>query len=148
MDFDIENNCQNQTPRQLGYIQTVPPLPLVSCLFADRIVPAYFNDSLEALYGIVHRPEFEARLTEHFNGTRGDDSSWYALRNVVYATGCRTYLSTQKSQSWTDVQQRSWAYLENAMSVYFDLLYTPTGLSAVRALAAMVGIDGLFHSFA
>ena len=76
---------------------------------------------------------------EHFeNGDLHDDPSWYALRNAVYATGCRTLLAKENSSSWTEVQQKSWPYFENALSVYVELLYTPTGLTAVRALAAMV----------
>ncbi|KAJ9614387.1 hypothetical protein H2200_002523 [Cladophialophora chaetospira] len=98
---------------------------------------AYFEDSFEALFGVVYRPEFEARLGEHFKGSCEDDPSWYALRNVVYATGCRTYLAKQKSCSWTEAQHRSWPYFENALASQFDLLYTPTGLAAVRAIAAM-----------
>lgn len=67
-----------------------------------------------------------------------DDASWYALRNAVYATGCRTHLANQKSVSWAQAQAQSWPYFENALSVHVELLYTPTGLTAVRALAAMV----------
>ncbi len=106
------------------------------------IVTAYFEDSFEAFYGVVYRTEFEARLAEHFeSGGAQDDPSWYALRNVVYATGCRTFLAQQKSMPWKEAQDRSWPYFENALSVYVELLYTPTGLFAVRALAAMVVLD-------
>ncbi len=102
-------------------------------------ITAYFEDSFEAFYGVVYRPEFETRLEEHFqDGISWDDPSWYALRNVVYASGCRTFLAKQRSVSWAEAQARSWPYFENALSVYIELLYTPTGLSAVRALAAMV----------
>ncbi|OQV00980.1 Fungal specific transcription factor domain-containing protein isoform 3 [Cladophialophora immunda] len=98
---------------------------------------AYFEDSLEALYGVVYRPEFEARLHDHLNSRGINCPTWHALRNVVYATGCRTYLAKQKSSNWSDAQRQSWVYFENALSVYVDLLYTPSGLTAVRALAAM-----------
>ncbi|OAL23302.1 hypothetical protein AYO22_06352 [Fonsecaea multimorphosa] len=98
---------------------------------------AYFEDSLEALYGVVYRPEFEARLQDHLNYRGMNCPTWHALRNVVYATGCRTYLAKQKSCNWSDAQRQSWGYFENALSVYVDLLYAPTGLTAVRALAAM-----------
>ncbi|KEF57046.1 uncharacterized protein A1O9_07236 [Exophiala aquamarina CBS 119918] len=98
----------------------------------------YFEDSFEAFYGVVYRPEFETRLVQHFErGTSDDDASWYALRNVVYATGCRTFLAKQNLLSWAEIQRRSWPFFENSLSVYVELLYTPTGLSAVRALAAM-----------
>jgi hypothetical protein len=110
----------------------------------DVGILAYFEDSFEAHYGVVHRSDFEDRLARHFqNGGAPDDSSWYALRNVVYATGCRTLLAKQKGLTWSEVHRRSWPYFENALSVHVDLLYTQTGLSAVRALAAMVRISPL-----
>lgn len=88
---------------------------------------------------MVYRPDFEARLAQHFAGNLSeDDASWYALKNVVYATGCRTFLAKQNVLSWREIQQRSWPFFENSLSVYVELLYTPTGLMAVRALAAMV----------
>lgn len=87
----------------------------------------------------MHQPDFEARLVEHFKQeSENDDPSWYALRNIVYATGCRTLLANQNTVSWAEVQNRSWPFFENALSVYVDLLYTPTGLMAVQALSAMV----------
>ncbi|KAK5051556.1 hypothetical protein LTR84_003208 [Exophiala bonariae] len=99
---------------------------------------AYFEDSFEAYYGAVYRPEFETRLTQHFReATLDDDPSWYALRNIVYATGCRTLLSKQGIISWQEIQHRSWPFFENALSVYVELLFTPTGLMAIRALVAM-----------
>lgn len=100
---------------------------------------AYFEDSFEALYGVVYRPEFEARLARHLEAQDvQDDPSWYALRNIVYATGCRALLVQQKTVRWPEVHRQSWPFFENALSVYVELLYTQTGLSAVRALTAMV----------
>lgn len=125
----------------LALYQGCPKFPSL-VVRTDLIFAAYFEDSFEALYGVVYRPEFEARLEDYFNTGDNDDSSWYALRNVVYATGCRAYLAKQRPPNWSDAQRRSWSYFENALSVYVDLLYTPTGLSAVRALAAMVGLKG------
>ena len=87
----------------------------------------------------MYRPEFESKLIEHFElGHADDDPSWYAMRNIVYASGCRTFLAKQKTVPWKEVQDRSWPFFENALSVYVELLYTPTGLLAVRALSAMV----------
>lgn len=30
-------------------------------------VKAYFEDTVEGLHGLIHRPHFEARLKAHFN---------------------------------------------------------------------------------
>lgn len=92
------------------------------------------------MYGIVYRPDFEARLRLHFehNALNDDEPAWYALRNTVYASGCRVYLSRRRSTSFAEAQAQAWRYLENALSVYVDLLFTPSGLMAVQALVAMV----------
>ena len=69
-----------------------------------------------------------------------DDASWFALRNTVYASGCRIVLSKQASVTFSEAQSQAWLYFENALSVHTELLYTPTGLTAVQALALMVSI--------
>lgn len=109
------------------------------------MLAAYFEDSFEALYGVVYRPQFEARLAKHFEtGGAQDDPSWYALRNIVYATGCRTLLAGKKTVTWAEAQHQSWPFFENALSVHFELLFTPTGLVAVQAIAAMASSGFLF----
>jgi len=118
----------------------VSPLFVQTELKANQDVSAYFDDSLEAVCGVVFRPEFEHRLAEHLKGggSSTDDAAWYALRNSVYASGCRAFFAKQSSVTWAEAQRRSWPYLENALSVQLELMYTPTDLMAVRALAAMV----------
>jgi len=101
---------------------------------------AYFEDGYDAVFGVVYRPEFEARLRAHFEqNTSGDiDPAWYALRNTVYASGCRQFLSKSHSVTFVDAQAQAWRYFENALSVHGEILYSSTGLLAVQALAAMV----------
>ncbi|OAG42085.1 hypothetical protein AYO21_03539 [Fonsecaea monophora] len=100
---------------------------------------AYFEESFDATLGIVYRPEFESALRAHLRGdlVSGDDASWFALRKTVYASGCRIYLSKHTSMSFTEIQAEAWSYFQSAMSVLIELLFTPTGLLAVRALIAM-----------
>jgi len=91
--------------------------------------------------GIVHRPDFEARLRLHFApGTRAnDDPGWYALRNTVYASGCRMECSkAYHSTGFEEARERGWRYFENALSVQSQLLYGKTDITAVQALVAMV----------
>ena len=104
------------------------------------MLEAYFNESYDAALGVVYRPAFEDRLRAHFKqgGSYGDGSSWYALQNTVYAFGCRIILSKDPSIPFTQVQAQAWRFFENALAVHMDLLYMPTGLMAVQALAIMV----------
>jgi hypothetical protein len=103
---------------------------------------AYFEGCFDAVFGVVYRPEFEARLRAHFEGNvpRDDDPAWYALRNTVYTSGCRQFLANTHSTTFVDAQAQAWRYFENALDVHTELLYSPTGLLAVQALAAMVCI--------
>lgn len=97
----------------------------------------------------MFRASFEARLRTHFaqvslSGS-DEDPSWYALRNVVYASGCRTELGKSGDTSaFQESQAQGWRYFENALSMHTDLLYCRTGIMAVQALVAMVSIRQFF----
>lgn len=65
-----------------------------------------------------------------------DDPSWYALRNVVYASGCR--IKASKTESYLEACEASWGYFENALSVYADLLFLESSMVAMQALVLMV----------
>jgi hypothetical protein len=67
-----------------------------------------------------------------------DDPAFYALRNAVYALGCRSAASQDHGSDFTQASAEASQYFDNAFSVYTDLLYTPAGLTAVQALAVMV----------
>lgn len=101
---------------------------------------AFFEESPASTLGVVYRPEFETALRAHLHGdlTLGADPAWYALRKTIYASGCRIYKSKHTSASFADIQAEAWGYFQCAMSVMAELLFTPTGLLAVRALCAMV----------
>ena len=101
---------------------------------------AYFEESYDSALGVVYRPAFEDRLRAHFkqSGSYADDSSWYALRNTVYAFGCRIVMSKDPSVTFTQAHAQAWRFFENALAVHLDLLYTHTGLMAVQALTVMV----------
>ena len=92
------------------------------------------------MFGLVHRPAFEARLRRHFEDNFPDDPAWYAIRHVVYASGCRILLSKDPSKSFVEAQQEAWKYFENALAMHTELLCTPSGLPAVQALTLMVSI--------
>ena len=102
--------------------------------------PAYFDESFEVTYGFIDRAEFFACLAVHNRNDRSlsDDPAWYALRNTVFASGCRIALSKDGSLRYSDIQKEAWSYFQNAMSVHSELLFTFTSIKAVRALIAMV----------
>ncbi|CZR52478.1 uncharacterized protein PAC_02355 [Phialocephala subalpina] len=107
---------------------------------AWKYCKAYFEEALESVMGIVYRPDFEARLRVHFaHGTvANDDPGWYALRNAVYASGCRAeYSKACHSVGFEEAQERGWRYFENALSIQSQLLYGQTEITAVQALIAM-----------
>lgn len=101
---------------------------------------AYFDESFEATFYTIDRRSFESRSRTHEkDSTAGrDDPVWYALRNIVYAYGSRSVLC--KRGSWAAAQQHSWRYFENALSVETDLLHSPSDLSTIRVLLAMVSV--------
>jgi hypothetical protein len=79
------------------------------------------------------------RLKTHLDNSScrdEEDYAWYALRNVVYASGCR--LLTFKSHGWAEAQHQSRGYFENALAVETDLLHGTNGFQAIQALVAMV----------
>ncbi|KIV78617.1 hypothetical protein PV11_06251 [Exophiala sideris] len=106
---------------------------------ARRYSSAFFDHCFPSVFGIVHRPAFEARLNAHLHQgpSTHDDVSWYALRNIVFAFGCRAILARDKDVPFPTTLARAWSLFENAMSVHNDLLYTPTTVVAVQALALM-----------
>lgn len=117
------------------------PEESVACDYAR----AYFDEDCDAFYGIVHRQAFETQLRAHFKRDGLSDTEydpgWYALRNTVYAAGSRILAvkhSTINSRE-SFITSTSWKYFLNALSVYTDLSYFRTSLSAVQALAMMVG---------
>lgn len=68
-----------------------------------------------------------------------EDTAWYALRNTIYAAGCRVQLSELEYLSpLAKAQESSWRYFENALSVLPDLLYPWTDPMAIHALLLMV----------
>lgn len=88
----------------------------------------------------MHHPAFETRLrakSAHPSEFH-DDSSWFALRNTVYASGCRDVLSKDPMKTFNEAQAEFWKYFENSLSVHTELTYTPASLTAVQALVLMV----------
>lgn len=102
---------------------------------------AYFEHSYDAVFGVVHRPTFESRLRAHFrlgNASRVDDPSWYALRNIVYAAGCRSLLAKDSNLSFVEAAAKSRQYFQTALSVFNAIIFGRSGFTAIQALLLMV----------
>ncbi|KAL2836399.1 fungal-specific transcription factor domain-containing protein [Aspergillus pseudoustus] len=113
---------------------------------ASHYVASYFEYSHDSIFGAVHRPDFETHLRLHHQGLQADDAAHYALRNAVYAVGCRAAAMLDDSASFTETRQLSLKYFQNALSVYTDLLFMPSGLAAVEALIVMTSYAELLGS--
>lgn len=101
---------------------------------------AYFEETAISTFYLISRQSFEARLIRHIENPSAsqEDSVWFAIRNIVYASGCRALMS--KTHSWRESQSKSGQYFENALRVETDLIHGAYGLSAIRALLAMVSV--------
>ncbi|KAF4453500.1 Transcription factor [Fusarium albosuccineum] len=104
---------------------------------AWKYVTAYFEGAREAAFGLVDRASFEGRLKAHLeNNGKNENPAWYALRNAIYATGCRLELS--KTGKFRHASQTSWAYFSNSLSVHLELMYFQTTMMAIQALTVMM----------
>jgi hypothetical protein len=103
---------------------------------AWQYTEAYFDQSPDSAFGIVERPWFESRLRAHFSGTIPDDKVWYALRNVLWACGCRIVLA--RTAGFREASHTSWALFENALSVHTDTLFFRASMMGVQTLILIV----------
>ncbi|OAG35273.1 hypothetical protein AYO21_10544 [Fonsecaea monophora] len=103
---------------------------------------AFFDQGLDAIFGCIHRQAFEQKLRAQFESKLpsgpAQDAAWYALRNTVYAAGCRITLSEGAYPSaFFEARTQAWRYFENALSVHTDLIYGRSGITAIQALLSM-----------
>ncbi|KAK6365277.1 hypothetical protein LTS17_011510 [Exophiala oligosperma] len=135
LTYDISQ----QTKIEPGISLTRNPEPSED--MAWQYITSYFEDTRDVAFGIVSRPVFEARLRTHFENHPGtlldSDSSWYALRNAIYAAGCRTAMARENPGPFCVGQGYGWQYFQNALSVHTELLFCRTNFMAVQALAVM-----------
>ncbi|KIW78567.1 hypothetical protein Z517_08405 [Fonsecaea pedrosoi CBS 271.37] len=111
---------------------------------AWAFVNAYFDESFESIYGVVHRPEFEATLSAWLRGEskRNVDVVWHALRKTIYAAGCTIYLPKHSTLSYKEIQSQAWGYFQQALSSLVQILFTPNGILSIRCILAMTFFAG------
>lgn len=105
-----------------------------------KTVSAYFEDN-ETSFCILHQPSFELRLRQFFDtpSSSAADPGWYALRNAVYAGGKRKILKDAGVADFNHVHSSAFPYFANALAVHTEMIYYKSSMTAVQALAAMVG---------
>ncbi|KAK5047211.1 hypothetical protein LTR84_006733 [Exophiala bonariae] len=105
---------------------------------ALEYVDAYFKRSVDSLFEAIHQLDFQQQLRSHFeNPNPNEDPVSYAIRNTVYASGCRLHSSANYAASFDAIQKEAWGYFSNALSVHSELLLRSPSIGAVRALLAM-----------
>ncbi|CZR52471.1 uncharacterized protein PAC_02348 [Phialocephala subalpina] len=147
IDFvGIAKTFSRETTRPLKLDRKINPqrAPEPNPETAWKYAKVYFEECPEAAFDVVFRSSFEARLRAHFedgsNTAHDEDASWYALRNIVYASGCRAELgkaTATYSSTFQSAQIGGYKYFENALSRHTELMFCRTGLMAVQALVAM-----------
>lgn len=141
---DMAKTLSYEISRRLKLDSTFPSTrePEPPEIVARAYVKAYFDLDPEAAYSIVSRQSFENRLRAHFSERAecdtDHDPGWYALRNAVYAAGCRMQAVQQNAPSPAILLTRSWNFFLNALSKHTQLMYCRASLIAVQALAVMV----------
>ncbi|KIW94675.1 uncharacterized protein Z519_04652 [Cladophialophora bantiana CBS 173.52] len=112
---------------------------------AWNFVNAYFEESDEIIYGVVYRPDLESNLRAYFRGelTLLNDSAGQALRNTVYASGCRIYLAKNSDLGFQDLQRLEWMYFPNDLAELTKVLFTANSLLSIRAIMTMTFAGGL-----
>ena len=112
---------------------------------AWRYTSAYFQHALDASMGVVQQSTFESQLTAYLDGvTSHVDIAWHALRNAIYASGCRIHLS--ETQSFHEANRLAWTYFENALALHTEILLFRTSLASVQALTVMAYYSQNFGS--
>ncbi len=103
---------------------------------------AFYQNCWEADIGIIDRTDFDTLMQAHDrNQALKNDPAWFALRNVIFASGYRSLLAKDSTVSFASAHAKAGSYFENALSVLSKLLLTPASVMAVRALALMVRSD-------
>lgn len=87
----------------------------------------------------MDRVWFESRLRAHLNNSMPDDPSYYALRNIIWATGSRI-VHSKTANSFNETWRTAWAWFENALAVHTEVIFLGSFMTVVQVLILMVRI--------
>lgn len=88
------------------------------------------------------RSTFEARVRQHFrqiHSSQIEDPAWFALRNTIYATGYRCLPARSTSLTFEPAEGKAWQLFCNALSVFGELIFSHSALTAIQAFTIMLG---------
>ncbi|OCK74675.1 hypothetical protein K432DRAFT_310261, partial [Lepidopterella palustris CBS 459.81] len=114
----------------------VSPKPFPPHEVMWEYVDAYFR-TVQCIFPVLHRPVFEERLSNYLRDYYPFDPAWSALLNAVLASGCRAMLSSETPTAFERSSQEAWGYFLNAINLIAQMVYKPTSVAVVQALAVM-----------
>ncbi|KAK0728293.1 fungal-specific transcription factor domain-containing protein [Lasiosphaeria miniovina] len=107
----------------------LPPKPEALSLLKD-----YF-ENFNCMLPLFHQPTFMHLVERQYSSDPYRGSGWWASLNVALAIAHR--LRVMSNLVPADEDEKAWAYLKNAMSVFTELTMRNTDLLSVQALLGM-----------
>ncbi|KAI2473889.1 N-terminal binuclear Zn cluster-containing protein [Annulohypoxylon bovei var. microspora] len=107
----------------------LPPKPEALSLLKD-----YF-DNFNCMFPLFHHPTFMHLVERQYSNDPYQGSGWWASLNVALAIAHRLRVMSNLVPQEDD--DKSWAYMKNAMGVFSELTMRNTDLLSVQALLGM-----------
>ncbi|KAF3064063.1 hypothetical protein GL218_02527 [Daldinia childiae] len=107
----------------------LPPKPEALSLLKD-----YF-DNFNCMFPLFHQPTFMHLVERQYSNDPYQGSGWWASLNVALAIAHRLRVMSNLVPQEED--DKSWAYMKNAMGVFSELTMRNTDLLSVQALLGM-----------
>ncbi|KAI2609004.1 N-terminal binuclear Zn cluster-containing protein [Hypoxylon fragiforme] len=107
----------------------LPPKPEALSLLKD-----YF-DNFNCMFPLFHQPTFMHLVERQYSNDPYQGSGWWASLNVALAIAHRLRVMSNLVPQEED--EKSWAYMKNAMGVFSELTMRNTDLLSVQALLGM-----------
>ncbi|KAI2621721.1 N-terminal binuclear Zn cluster-containing protein [Hypoxylon sp. NC1633] len=109
--------------------RSLPPKPEALSLLKD-----YF-DNFNCMFPLFHQPTFMHLVERQYSNDPYQGSGWWASLNVALAIAHR--LRVMSNLVPYEEDEKSWAYMKNAMGVFSELTMRNTDLLSVQALLGM-----------
>lgn len=109
--------------------RTLPPKPEALSLLKD-----YF-ENFNCIFPLFHQPTFMHLVERQYSSNPYEGSGWWASLNCVFAIAHRLRVMSNLVPQEED--EKSWAYIKNAMGVFSELTMRNTDLLSVQALLGM-----------
>ncbi|PKS10715.1 hypothetical protein jhhlp_002472 [Lomentospora prolificans] len=114
---------------QRPIFRPLPPKAETLSLLKD-----YF-ENFNCMFPLFHQPTFMHLVERQYSDNPYQGSGWWASLNIVLATAHR--LRVMSNLVPPEEDEKSWAYLKNAMGVFSELIMRNNDLLSVQALLGM-----------